>query len=56
MKREIIDEIITFINVIIKTRYDNKYTLFNLKKNNEIYLYLYHKYKILEKENRKFHQ
>ena len=44
IKREIIDEI------IIKARYNDKYTLFNFKKNNEIYLRLYHNYKISKKE------
>ena len=50
------NEIIIFANVIIKIRYDDKNILLNLKKNNEVYLRFHYKYKILEKENRKFHQ
>lgn len=50
------NEVVTFANVIIKTHYDDKYTSFNFKKNDKIYLRLHHDYKIFGEKNRKFHQ
>ena len=55
IKRETINKVIIFINIIIKTRYKNKYTLFNYEEDNEVYLYLYYNYKIFKKGNRKLY-
>ena len=43
-----INEVIIFVNVIIKSHYNNKYTPLNFKKENKIYLYFYYNYKILK--------
>ena len=46
IKRKKIDNIIIFIAIFIKIRYDFKYLTLNLKKDDEIYLKLYHEYLI----------
>ena len=53
IKREKIDNIIIFVAIFIKVRYDFKYLILNLKKNDKIYLKLYHEYSILDLINRK---
>ena len=44
IKREKVDNIIIFINAIIKTRYDNNYKIINFRKGFIIYLRLYYSY------------
>ena len=46
IKREKIDNIIIFIAIFIKVKYNFKYLILNLKKDDEIYLKLYHEYLI----------
>ena len=53
VKREKIDNIIIFIAIFIKARYDFKYLILNLKKDDEIHLKLYHEYLISNLINRK---
>ena len=43
------------MNVIIKTRYNDKDISLNLKKDNKVYFHLYYNYKIFEEGNRKFY-
>ena len=52
-KRKEINNIITFTSIFIKTKYDLRYLLFNLKKKNEVFLKLYYKYLIFSLNNRK---
>ena len=53
IKREKINNVITFINVVIKIKYNVKHLIFTFKKENEIYFKLYYKYSILKLLNRK---
>ena len=53
VKREKIDNAIIFIAIFIKIRYDFKYLTLSLKKDDEIYLKLYHEYLIPNLTNRK---
>ena len=53
VKREEIDNAIIFIAIFIKARYDFKYLILSLKKENEIHLRLYHEYSISNLINRK---
>ena len=46
IKREEADNIITFINVIIKNRYNSIYKAISLRKESIIYLRLYYNYSI----------
>ena len=46
VKRKKIDNAIIFIAIFIKIKYNFKYLILNLKKDNEIYLKLYHEYLI----------
>ena len=53
VKREKINNIIIFIAIFIKARYNFKYLILNLKKDDKIYLKLYHEYLISDLINRK---
>ena len=53
VKREKVDNTLAFAVVFIKIRYNFKYLALNLKKDNEIYLKLYHEYLISSLANRK---
>ena len=53
VKREQANDVIAFISIIIKARYDLKHLTLNLKENNKVFLKLHHKYVILELINRK---
>ena len=53
IKREKIDNIIIFIAIFIKVRYDFKYLTLNFKEDDKIYLKLYHEYLISNLINRK---
>ena len=52
-KREKVDNAIAFINIFIKTRYDLRYLLLNLKIEDKVFLKLYYRYSILKLKNRK---
>ena len=56
VKREKVDNIIIFITIFIKVKYDFKYLTLSLKKDNEIHLKLYHEYLISNLINRKLSQ
>ena len=56
VKREKIDNTITFIVVFIKARYDFKYLILSLKKSDEIYFKLHYEYLISNLINRKLSQ
>lgn len=47
IKREKIDNVIIFINAIIKTRYDNNHKIIKFHERSSIYLRLYYDYFIL---------
>ena len=53
IKREKIDNIIIFIAIFIKVRYDFKYLTLAPKKDDEIYFKLYYEYLISNLINRK---
>ena len=53
IKRKKIDNTIIFIAIFIKTKYDFKYLVLSLKKDDEVYLKLYHEYFISNLINRK---
>ena len=53
VKREQANDVIIFVSIIIKARYDLKHLTLNLKENNKVFLKLYYKYVILELINRK---
>ena len=53
VKRKKTNNIIIFIAIFIKVKYDFKYLTLNLKKDDKIYLKLYHEYFISNLINRK---
>ena len=53
IKRKKIDDAIIFIAIFIKVKYDFKYLILSLKKDDEIYLKLYHEYLIFNLVNQK---
>ena len=53
IKREKINNAITFANIVIKIKYNIKYLAFTLKKSDEIFLKLYYNYFILSLINKK---
>ena len=55
MKREQAEDFLVFVNVIIKTYYDDTHKAFYVIKNNIIYLRLHHDYKVLDFINYKLH-
>lgn len=55
MKREQIENFLIFVNVIIKTYYDNTHKILDIIKKNIIYLRLHYNYKISNFINYKLH-
>ena len=55
MKREQVKKVITFANIFIKIYYNKSHTVLRLTRDNITYLRLYHKYKILDLDNRKLY-
>ena len=55
IKREQIEDVIVFVNILIKAYYDKSYIALRLARDNMIYLRLYHEYGILNLINRKLH-
>ena len=53
IKREKTNNTIIFIAIFIKIKYNFKYLILNLKKDNEIYLKLHYEYLISDLINRK---
>ena len=53
IKRKEIDDVIIFIFTFIKIRYNVKYFIFNLKKNDKAFFRLYYNYLILDLFNYK---
>ena len=56
IKREKINNIMTFANVVIKVKYNIKHLIFIFKKKDEMHFKLYYNYFILSLSNRKFFQ
>ena len=54
IKREEVDNIIIFLFIIIKVKYDIKYLTLNLKEEDNIFLRLYYKYSFLNLLNKNF--
>ena len=55
MKREQTEDVIVFINILIKTYYDKSHIALKLTRDNIIYLRLYHEYGISDLVNRKLY-
>ena len=55
MKREQIEDVITFTNIFAKTYYDKFYIILKLTCDNITYLRLHYEYEILNLNNRKLH-
>ena len=55
MKREQIEDVITFANTLAKTYYDKSHMILKLICDNITYLRLHHKYEISDLDNRKLH-
>ena len=55
MKREQIENVIIFVNILIKTYYNKSHIALKLIRDNITYLRLYHEYEISDFINRKFH-
>ena len=55
MKREQVEDIIIFVNILIKTYYDKSYIVLRLTRDNITYLRLYHEYEISDLINRKLY-
>ena len=53
VKREQANDVIIFVFIIMKARYDLKYLTLNLKEGDKVFLKLYYEYVILELANRK---
>ncbi len=53
MKRDEVDSIMIFANVVMKVRYDKSHKLITIKLDNNVYLWLHHEYEISDVENRK---
>ena len=55
MKREQIEDIIIFFNILIKTYYNKSHIALKLTRNNITFLRLHHEYEISNLINRKLH-
>ncbi len=53
MKRDEADSIMIFANVVTKVRYDKSHKLITIKLDDDVYLWLHHKYEISNVKNRK---
>ena len=56
VKREEANDVMIFISIIMKARYDSKHLNVNLKKGDEAFLRLHNEYFILDLSNRKLSQ
>ena len=55
MKREQIENVIVFVNILIKAYYNKSHIVIKLTRDNITYLRLYHEYEISDLINRKLH-
>ena len=55
MKREQVEDVIVFVNILTKTYYDKFHIVMKLTRDNITYLRLHHEYEILTLVNRKLH-
>ena len=55
MKREQAEDVIIFVNILIKAYYNKSHIVLKLTRDNITYLRLYHEYEILDLVNRKLY-